>query len=96
MKKTNKPATNKPAQKKPSVKKSAAKPKRKAQGGSQLSEITVRLAAIANQLAQTAERLATLAPPIEIREDEVVVASVAPQEEGALGGPVLADTTEDE
>jgi len=62
MKKTTKPTTKKPAAKKPSAKKAPAKPKRKAQGQSELAAIVDRLAVITEQLAQTTERLAIALP----------------------------------
>ena len=58
---TSKPAAKKPAAKKPAMKKASAKPKRKAQGQSELVEIVGRLATITEKLGETTERLATLA-----------------------------------
>jgi hypothetical protein len=60
MKKASKSAVKKPAQKKPTGKKSLTKPKRKAQGQSELAQVVARLDTIADKLAQTAERLAQL------------------------------------
>jgi hypothetical protein len=67
MKKTTKPAPKTPAKKAPAIKQSAAKPKakpsstkpkaRKASGQAELTQIVARLEAIAEKLAQTAERL---------------------------------------
>jgi hypothetical protein len=63
MKKTTKPDAKKPAAKKPAAKKPSAKPKRKAAGSSELVATVARLAAITQQLAETAERLAQIALP---------------------------------
>jgi hypothetical protein len=66
MKKTSKPVSKTPAKKAPATKQSAAKPKakssakpkpRKAQGQAELTQVVARLEAIAEKLAQTAERL---------------------------------------
>jgi hypothetical protein len=96
MKKTTKPPTKKSTTKTPAAKKSPAKPKRKAQGHSELLEIVAQLAAITVKLGDTVERLAALVPPVEIRTDEVVVASVAPEECPPETGPDIVDPTGEE
>jgi hypothetical protein len=60
-KKTTEPATKKPAQKKPATKTPPSRPKRKAEGQSELTPVVARLEAIANQLMEAAERLAEAA-----------------------------------
>jgi hypothetical protein len=66
MKKPNKPAPKTPAKKAPATKQSVAKPKakssakpkpRKAQDQTELMQVVARLEAVAEKLAQTAERL---------------------------------------
>src|SRR5690348_4484938 len=57
MKKTSKPATKKPAQKKPATKKPSSKPKRKAQGQ---SELAATLTSLVDGQAKLIERLAKL------------------------------------
>jgi hypothetical protein len=54
----------KPGQKKPAAKKSAAKSRRMAGGQAELAATVARLGDIAEQLAQTAERLALLNMPV--------------------------------
>jgi hypothetical protein len=60
MKKATKAAGKKPAQKRQAAKKSSTKPKRKAQHPSELMQVVARLDAIADRLAEAAERLALL------------------------------------
>jgi hypothetical protein len=58
--KAPKPAGKRPAQKKPLANKTSAKPKRKAQGQSELAAMIARLDAVADKLALAVDRLAQL------------------------------------
>src|SRR5690349_1291792 len=98
-KQTSKPRSKKAVQKKPATKKlSLSKPKQKAQGESELTDIVARLAMITENLAQTTERLAGLTArwsnPEEPHE-EPVAQDITHQETAAGHQEIVAEEPPD-
>ena len=82
MKKTSKAIGKKPAAKKPAAKKSPAKPKRKAEGQSELAQIVDRLEAIMDKLTEALEHLAELTarlPGAEARQEHAPQPPMPPE-----------------
>jgi hypothetical protein len=97
---TSKPATKKPAQKKPATTKPSAKPKRKAQGQSELVAIVARLDAIADKLTEATSQLVESAVRLSAaqesqqehqRQDETLETPG-----GEVVGIVVVDESEDQ
>jgi hypothetical protein len=99
MKKVTKPAGKKPAQKKPELRKSPAKPKRKAQGQSELIAIVARLDIIADKLTVATERLVEAAVRLSAAQETEPEAERQNQElepPGEVVGVVVVDEGDEE
>lgn len=99
MKKTSKPVTKRPAQKTPATKKPSAKPKRKAQGQSELAQMVARLDVIADKLTEATAQLVEAAERLSATQES----DQEPQRQaemlegpGEVVGVVVIDESEEE